>query len=275
MLNESLQETVSKFEKENLRIEKQQASLKSTIEAVKQSNELLSKKNGENGETLKELQDQLTELQSCVHKYQQDLISYEERQTTILTELNRLKETVMDSNNLLKQTQSTTTNTTSTTSNTNVNNPMAILAISSSSMRSIPAPSKVMVDDQKKKDNRLVELKRITKDYMEVTEEEASLRLYKLQKTMIHVVSDLKKYMTERNEDISKSWKSIDMSTQRVAFEMVEREAVGLGVPLNMCIGYWGARRLISKSWANALRTTKKHIKSGSKIIYMYNAHLT
>lgn len=258
--NESLQDTVSKLEKENLRIEKEYKEIQQTIETVKETNKVLSQDNTANNETIKELTIKVTLLQANMEKCQQDLTAYEERQTTILTELNRLKETVMDSNNLLKQTNPIPTQT-----NTNVNNPMAIVAISSGSMRSIPAPSKVMVDDQKKKDNRLVELKRITKDCMKVSEEEASLRLYKLQKTMIHVVSDLKKYMIDRNEDISKSWKSIDMSTQRVAFEMVEREAVSLGVPLNMCIGYWGARRLISKSWANALRTTKKHIKSESK----------
>lgn len=271
MSNESLQEIVSRLEKENRQLERQYDFLNTTLEAVKESSKVISKDNVANSETLRHLTDKITVLQASIDKCQQDLASYEERQTTILTELNRLKETVMDSNNLLKQTSN---NVTETLDNTNANNPMAIVAISSSSssssgsMRSIPAPSKVMVDDQKKKDNRLVELKRITKDYMKVSEEEAGLRLYKLQKTMIHVVSDLKKYMLDQNEDISKSWKSIDMTTQRVAFEMVEREATSLGVPLNMCIGYWGARRLISKSWANALRTTKKHIKSeGKKLV--------
>ncbi|CAO3651337.1 unnamed protein product [Mucor hiemalis] len=105
--------------------------------------------------------------------------------------------------------------------------------------RSIPAPSKFLVEEQKKKDNRLLELRRITKEYKNVDDEEAGLRLYKLQK----------------------QWFTSYLNTQRVAFEMVEREAISLGVPLNMCIGYWGARRLISKSWANALRTSKKNTK--------------
>jgi chromosome segregation ATPase len=214
------------------------------LDTLAEENKTIKHENQTMKITMQQLLKQVDQLQSCFNTSQQVMATYDERHATILSELEGLKESMRNSQPQHKQ---------------------AVALPEETSMRSIPAPSKVLIDDQKKKDNRLVELRRITKEYMHVDDGEAALRLYKLQKTMIHVVSDLKKYMKTRNEDISKSWKSIDMSTQRVAFEMVEREASGLGVPLNMCIGYWGARRLISKSWANALRTTKKHIRDGKK----------
>lgn len=213
---------------------------KTELQMLRQENDLLKLQHKAMEEQIAGLQNQVANLQKVMTQVLKDLTGHDERHATMLGELNGLKESVMNSNSLNMTTED-----------------------SGSSMRSIPAPSKVLVNNQKKKDNRLFELRRITKDCMHVDDEEAGLRLYKLQKTMVHVVSDLKNYMKDKNEDVCKSWKSIDISTQRIAFEMVEREAVSLGVPLNLCIGYWGARRLISKSWANALRTTKKHAESG------------
>lgn len=219
------------------------------LDTLVEENKAIKQENQSMMNTIQRLVKQVDQLQSSFNTSQQVIATYDERHATILSELNSVKESMMD---IYPQKQ--------------VQQPALT---EETSMRSIPAPSKVMIDEQKKKDNRLVELRRITKEYMHVDDGEAALRLYKLQKTMIHVVADLKKYMKSRGEDISKSWKSIDMSTQRVAFEMVEREATSLGVPLNMCIGYWGARRLISKSWANALRTTKKHIKTREGKIFL------
>ncbi|KAI8094405.1 hypothetical protein BDF21DRAFT_448608 [Thamnidium elegans] len=224
------------------------------LQLLKDENILIKTHQQHTEQAVIHLKQDVADLQSTVKHLLQELTAHDERHATMLGELNRLKESVMDSNSLNNN------NLSSSNSNTTIDNSLTDVPVSSS-LRSIPAPSKILVEDQKKKDNRLVELRRITKEYMNVEEEEAGLRLYKLQKTMVHVVSNLKKYMRDRNEDICKSWKSIDITTQRVAFEMVEREALSLGVPLNLCIGYWGARRLISKSWANALRTTKKHIK--------------
>ncbi|KAI9265309.1 hypothetical protein EDC94DRAFT_658217 [Helicostylum pulchrum] len=231
------------------------------LQLLKDENTLIKTHQQHTEQAVTQLKQDVIELQSTVKQLLQELTAHDERHATILGELNRLKESVMDSNSLQNNNNHNSSNSGSS-SNTNpaLENGLTNVPVSSS-LRSIPAPSKILVEDQKKKDNRLVELRRITKEYMNVEEEEAGLRLYKLQKTMVHVVSNLKKYMKDRNEDICKSWKSIDITTQRVAFEMVEREALSLGVPLNLCIGYWGARRLISKSWANALRTTKKHIK--------------
>lgn len=213
---------------------------RSELQLLRDENELIKNQQKVTEQQVIKLQNQVASIEKVMTQVLKDLTSHDERHATILGELNGLKESVMDSNSL------------------NITkDPMV------SSMRSIPAPSKVLVNDQKKKDNRLFELRRITRECMHVEDEEAGLRLYKLQKTMVHVVSNLKNFMKDKNEDVCKSWKSIDISTQRIAFEMVEREAVSLGVPLNLCIGYWGARRLISKSWANALRTTKKHVKSG------------
>ncbi|KAI7901267.1 uncharacterized protein BX663DRAFT_487839 [Cokeromyces recurvatus] len=239
MLNASL---VDRLTKDNEKLKQDYTIIQQTLTLLKDENKTLT-------DSVNKLKEKVDYLQTALNESHQELNTYSERQTTILSELNNLKETIMDNNSLLSR------------QNNDENNVTTSNLLSVVAARSIPAPSKVMVDDQKKKDNRLVELRRMTREYMKVSDEEAGLRLYKLQKTMIHVVSDLKKYMKERNEDISKSWKSIDINTQRVAFEMVEREASSLGVPLHMCIGYWGARRLISKSWANALRTTKKHIK--------------
>jgi chromosome segregation ATPase len=239
--DESLQ-LVSSLSKEN---NPQMTEINKRLDTLVQENKAIKQENQSIMNTMQQLLKQVDQLQSSFNTSQQVIATYDERHATILSELNGLKESIIDCNH-----------------NNHPQQPQQPVLTEETSMRSIPAPSKVMIDEQKKKDNRLVELRRITKEYMHVDDGEAALRLYKLQKTMVHVVSDLKKYMKNRNEDISKSWKSIDMSTQRVAFEMVEREATSLGVPLNMCIGYWGARRLISKSWANALRTTKKHIKT-------------
>ncbi|GAA5811495.1 hypothetical protein MFLAVUS_004932 [Mucor flavus] len=232
------------------------------LQLLKDENTLIKTHQQHTEQAVTQLKQDVLDLQSTVKQLLQELTAHDERHATMLGELNRLKETVMDSNSLNNSNLHNNNNNNNNNSNSNptLENGLTNVAVSSS-LRSIPAPSKILVEDQKKKDNRLVELRRITKEYMNVEEEEAGLRLYKLQKTMVHVVSNLKKYMKDRNEDICKSWKSIDITTQRVAFEMVEREALSLGVPLNLCIGYWGARRLISKSWANALRTTKKHIK--------------
>jgi uncharacterized protein YukE len=257
----TLRQTIDNLSLENNKLVNNYVQLTAQLEAVKAENAELRKESTTTAQTITELREKTDVLQQALAKSQLELSTFQERQTTILAELNRLKEAVMDSNNLMKSNDDVPS-----TDTVGSSDALAILSmgVGSASMRSIPAPSKVMLEDQKKKDNRLVELKRITKEFMNINDQEANLRLYKLQKTMIHVVADLKKYMQERNEDISKSWKSIELSTQRVAFDMVETEAVSLGVPLNMCIGYWGARRLISKSWANALRTTKKHIKSPS-----------
>lgn len=216
------------------------------LQLLREENELMKTQHTAMRQQIYALENQVATLERVMTQVLKDLTGHDERHATILGELNGLKESVMDSNSL------------------NMTEDLG------SSMRSIPAPSKVLVNNQKKKDNRLFELRRITRDCMHIDDEEAGLRLYKLQKTMVHVVSDLKNYMKDKNEDVCKSWKSIDISTQRIAFEMVEREAVSLGVPLNLCIGYWGARRLISKSWANALRTTKKHIGSGGSFFFPY-----
>ncbi|KAI9481100.1 MAG: hypothetical protein EXX96DRAFT_618062 [Benjaminiella poitrasii] len=250
MSNDSLQHIVDKLSEDSKRLKQDYTVMQDALTSLQNEDKLKT-------ETIKQLRDQIDYLQTALNQSHQELNSYNERQMTILSELNSLKETIMDNHSLLVRQNSHNEQHTPNSDIVPSNN----MVLSAAAARSIPAPSKVMVDDQKKKDNRLVELRKMTREYMKVSDEEAGLRLYKLQKTMIHVVSDLKKYMKERNEDISKSWKSIDISTQRVAFEMVEREAASLGVPLHMCIGYWGARRLISKSWANALRTTKKHIK--------------
>lgn len=273
--------TVEQLSAENKKLLENYNLLNLTLNAVKEENEQSKQESMSRLQVITELREKVDTLQRALDKSQAELSGCQERQMTILAELNRLKEAVMDSNN--KQTSEETAtgdgNTgltvsrTVTTLNAATNTqhtPLGQLSLNAGSMRSIPAPSKVTLDDHKKKDNRLVELRRITKEYMNVSDEEAQSRLYKLQKTMIHVVSDLKKYMSDRNENINKSWKSIDMSTQRVAFEMVETEAASLGVPLDMCIGYWGARRLISKSWANALRRVKKDTtpESGKYIYY-------
>ncbi|KAI9354428.1 hypothetical protein BD770DRAFT_392340 [Pilaira anomala] len=225
------------------------------LQSLRNENKLLKTQQQETKNEVKELKEQISCLESTMKRILQELTDHDERHATILAELNRLKESVMDSN-------SSNMNNSGNSDHSSSNNTIDINStdnnITASLVRSVPAPSKILVQDQKKKDNRLAELKRMTKTYMNVDEEEAGLRLFRLQKTMVHVVMDLKKYIEERGEDVSKSWKSIDTATQRVAFEMVEREAISLGVPLNLCIGYWGARRLISKSWANALRTTRK-----------------
>ncbi|KAG2236953.1 hypothetical protein INT48_002022 [Thamnidium elegans] len=196
------------------------------LQLLKDENILIKTHQQHTEQAVIHLKQDVADLQSTVKHLLQELTAHDERHATMLGELNRLKESVMDSNSLNNN------NLSSSNSNTTIDNSLTDVPVSSS-----------------------------LRKYMNVEEEEAGLRLYKLQKTMVHVVSNLKKYMRDRNEDICKSWKSIDITTQRVAFEMVEREALSLGVPLNLCIGYWGARRLISKSWANALRTTKKHIK--------------
>ncbi|KAI8646265.1 hypothetical protein BD408DRAFT_428874 [Parasitella parasitica] len=233
------------------------STLKLTLNAIQDENTALKLDNQQITETINQLRDTVDELQKSLLIAQRDLAAYDERHATILSELNVLKESIMDSN----RSQQHDIAPPLLTSYSVVVDKDNVTA-TASSQRSIPAPSKVLLDENKKKDNRLVELRRITKEFMNVSDEEAGLRLYKLQKTMVHVVSDLKKYMMVKKEDVGKSWKSIDIGTQRVAFEMVEKEASSLGVPLNMCIGYWGARRLISKSWANALRTSKKHVNT-------------
>jgi hypothetical protein len=260
---------VQQLRQENDKLKQDYTNIQSQLDSVQQENLVIKQEQLKTGFSLKELQEQVVTLQRVFAQAVQD---HDEQHATILHVLNGLKESIMDTNSSLPQQQQSNTTAavsaeeasptiTTTAAQPSTTTPTAT-ATSSSSSRSIPAPSKVLVDNHKKKDNRLVELRQITKKHMSVNDEEAGLRLYKLQKTMVHVVSDLKKYMKDKDEDISKSWKSIDISTQRVAFEMVEKEALSLGVPLNLCIGYWGARRLISKSWANALRTTKKHIKT-------------
>lgn len=255
--NGSVKDRANEFPKSDDLLIEDYSTLKLTLNTIQNENIALKKDNLQITETINQLRHTVDELQKSLLIAQNDLTAYDERHATILSELNGLKESIMDSNRI----QQHNVQPPSITQHlpTDIRDNINIV----SSQRSIPAPSKILLDENKKKDNRLVELRRITKEYMDVSDEEAGLRLYKLQKTMIHVVSDLKKYMMSRLEDISKSWKSIDISTQRVAFEMVEKEATSLGVPLNMCIGYWGARRLISKSWANALRTSKKHVNSG------------
>lgn len=238
--------------------------LKNVIDSLKAENLALTTKQLETDITVEKLKQDLDTTQESLLKVLRDLNSHDERHATLLSELNSFKEFIMNTQGFTQEV--TAEPQMITLDSSNEMTPTS----STAAMRSIPAPSKVMVDDNKKKDNRLIELRRITRENMNVDDEEAGLRLYKLQKTMIHVVSDLKKYMKTKNEDISKSWKSIDINTQRVAFEMVEREATSLGVPLNMCIGYWGARRLVSKSWANALRTTKKNMKTGIIIVRYY-----
>ncbi|CEP16260.1 hypothetical protein [Parasitella parasitica] len=249
----SAKDTANDFPKSD-DITEDYSTLKLTLNAIRDENTALKQDNLQITETINQLRQTVDELQKSLAVAQRDLAAYDERHATILSELNGLKESIMDSNRGLQPPMLSSYLVVTDKDNA---------AATASSQRSIPAPSKVLLDENKKKDNRLVELRRITKEYMNVSDEEAGLRLYKLQKTMIHVVSDLKKYMVTKREDINKSWKSIDISTQRVAFEMVEKEACSLGVPLNMCIGYWGARRLISKSWANALRTSKKHVGTG------------
>ncbi|KAL9545838.1 hypothetical protein MBANPS3_006949 [Mucor bainieri] len=249
-------DTTDEFPKSDELIKEDYSALKQTLNTIQKENTALKEDNLHITATIIDLRHTVDELQKTLATARSDLAAYDERHATILSELNGLKESIMDSNRMYQD-------------NSNQQPPQAALLPNdssdtmASSQRSIPAPSKVLLDENKKKDNRLVELRRITREYMNVSDEEAGLRLYKLQKTMIHVVSDLKKYMMGRHEDVTKSWKSIDISTQRVAFEMVEKEASSLGVPLNLCIGYWGARRLISKSWANALRTSKKHVNTG------------
>lgn len=253
-------DTTDEFPKSDDLIKEDYSALNQTLNAIQKENTALKEDNLQITTTINELRNTVDELQKTLATAQSDLALYDERHATILSELNGLKETIMDSNRMYQD-----------TSNIQPSQvpllPNEARDTIASSQRSIPAPSKVLLDENKKKDNRLVELRRITREYMNVSDEEAGLRLYKLQKTMIHVVSDLKKYMMSRHEDVTKSWKSIDISTQRVAFEMVEKEASSLGVPLNLCIGYWGARRLISKSWANALRTSKKHVNTGIFLI--------
>lgn len=250
-------DTTDEFPKSDDLIKEDYSALKQTLNAIQQENTALKEDNLQITATINELRHTVDELQKTLAAAKNDLAAYDERHATILSELNGLKESIMDSNRIYQD--STNPQPPKTASF-----PNEATDTIASSQRSIPAPSKVLLDENKKKDNRLVELRRITREYMNVSDEEAGLRLYKLQKTMIHVVSDLKKYMMSRHEDVTKSWKSIDISTQRVAFEMVEKEASSLGVPLNLCIGYWGARRLISKSWANALRTSKKHVNTGT-----------
>lgn len=249
-------DAANEFPKSDDLIMEDHSALRQTLDTIQKENITLKKDNIHITEAINELRHTVDELQKSLSIAKSDLAAYDERHATVLSELNGLKEAIMDSNRIHQD-------------NSNPQPPQIVPPneardTTGSSQRSIPAPSKVLLDENKKKDNRLVELRRITREYMNVSDEEAGLRLYKLQKTMIHVVSDLKKYMMSRHEDVTKSWKSIDISTQRVAFEMVEKEASSLGVPLNLCIGYWGARRLISKSWANALRTSKKHVNTGN-----------
>ncbi|EPB91787.1 hypothetical protein HMPREF1544_01295 [Mucor circinelloides 1006PhL] len=251
-------DAANEFPKSDDLIMEDHSALRQTLDTIQKENITLKKDNIQITEAINELRHTVDELQKSLSIAKSDLAVYDERHATVLSELNGLKEAIMDSNRMHQD-------------NSNPQPPQIVPPneardTTGSSQRSIPAPSKVLLDENKKKDNRLVELRRITREYMNVSDEEAGLRLYKLQKTMIHVVSDLKKYMMSRHEDVTKSWKSIDISTQRVAFEMVEKEASSLGVPLNLCIGYWGARRLISKSWANALRTSKKHVNTGPEV---------
>ncbi|KAK4518954.1 uncharacterized protein ATC70_009181 [Mucor velutinosus] len=249
-------DATDEFPKSDDLIKEDYSALKQTLNTIQKENTALKEDNLQITATIDELRHTVDELQKTLATAKSDLAAYDERHATILSELNGLKESIMDSNRMYQDISNPQPSQTALL-------PNEARDTIASSQRSIPAPSKVLLDENKKKDNRLVELRRITREYMNVSDEEAGLRLYKLQKTMIHVVSDLKKYMMSRHEDVTKSWKSIDISTQRVAFEMVEKEASNLGVPLNLCIGYWGARRLISKSWANALRTSKKHVNTG------------
>ncbi|KAI8876839.1 hypothetical protein K501DRAFT_337833 [Backusella circina FSU 941] len=241
-------------------LSKDQTILKEQVETLKTSNERLENENGQQQKVIERLSISLKNLENDFEEEKERMETIQSQYYTIQNEHSKLKLKVS-----MAGSDSSNGNLPPYLSNSDSNNNNTPTA--SASMRTIPAPSKVAVDDQKKKDNRLSELRRITREVMNVDDDEAGLRLYKLQKTMVHVVADLKNFMKERNEDITKSWKSIDMGTQRVAFEMVEREASSLGVPINMCIGYWGARRLISKSWANALRTTKKHITANATTI--------
>ncbi|KAI8075946.1 uncharacterized protein B0P05DRAFT_638536 [Gilbertella persicaria] len=221
----------------------------------------------EQGE-VKKLIDRLTKdnahLKSDQLELQKTVSNLQAENLTLRSDLTSLRDIVYESQrniHLLTEQYRTTTDRIEQLKKDNTNNNNVPTSTASVVKRSIPAPSKVLIDEQKKKDNRLLELRRITQHVMQVSEDEAKLRLHKLQKTMIHVVADLKKLMRQKKEATNKSWKAIDVNTQRVAFELVEREATAIGVPLTMCIGYWGARRLISKSWANALRTTKKQGK--------------
>lgn len=226
------------------------AKLMALVDSLQQNNHLLETKQQETDKVVQLLKEELVEMRH-------QLAGHDERHASLLSELNTMKEhnETLNNNNTTISALSTLPAVSTVVTTGNMQEQEEQVTVK----RSIPAPSKFLVEEQKKKDNRLLELRRITKEYKNVDDEEAGLRLYKLQKTMVHVVSDLKKYMKSKDEDITKSWKSIDLNTQRVAFEMVEKEAISLGVPLNMCIGYWGARRLISKSWANALRTSKKN----------------
>jgi DNA repair exonuclease SbcCD ATPase subunit len=232
-------------------LSKDQTTLKEQVETLLEIKALLEHDKVQQLQEIEQLSNSLKNLENDFEEEKERMETIQSQYYTIQSEHSALKLKLSMTGN-----ENGNNNGTSPLYSSNSNN----IPTASASMRTIPAPSKVAVNDQKKKDNRLSELRRITREVMNVDDDEAGLRLYKLQKTMVHVVADLKNYMKERNEDITKSWKSIDMGTQRVAFEMVEREASSLGVPINMCIGYWGARRLISKSWANALRTTKKHI---------------
>ncbi|KAL0576122.1 hypothetical protein ABG067_008965, partial [Albugo candida] len=148
------------------------------IDTLKEENLALTNKQIETEKQIDQLKDELGTTQQSLIKVLEELNGLDERHSTILTELNSFKESLM---NTQHQTESIEVSPTPPTSS------VAIAVAASAAMRSIPAPSKIMVDDNKKKDNRLLELRRITREHMNVDDEEAGLRLYKLQKTMIHV----------------------------------------------------------------------------------------